>query len=117
MKFKNRLNRWDDGGRYIHVQVKHGASRPIEITVSQGISLRDSKPESVQINWPAVGACDPETASLMAEGLIQAATIAKLIEAIEEWKRPEHPGGKTRGAFIEFDADGKLVVNWVIVQE
>ncbi|MHA1572970.1 MAG: hypothetical protein ACTSX8_03165 [Alphaproteobacteria bacterium] len=113
MKFINRLSKWDEYGRCIMVQVDIGGHRPVEIAVSQGTSLDDFSPEPPSVNWCAIGAATPEVAELFAAGLAQAADVARLMGAVEDWKRPEHPGGSTGGATVTFDKAGGLVVDWI----
>jgi len=117
MRFKNRLNRWDEHGRYIMVQVEVPGRRPVEISVSQSTSLDTFEPEPATINWPGIGSVDPDTAEAFAAGLAQAAEVARRMESVKEWKRPERPDeGKITGANVTWD-HGKMVVLWELEQE
>lgn len=88
---KTTYNRWDENCRSVYVWAEwDGHSRQIA-SIVQYISLDDSKPEPVMVNWGAAGFVSSEDAIAAGLAIQDAAIIARDIEDIEEWGRITPP--------------------------
>jgi len=83
------MNQWTKHSRSIIV-VSLQDGYWIEINVSQHTRWKDSAPEEVKINWPAIGGTTVKNTQEFMSLLSIAAFVATKIESISEWKEVEN---------------------------